>query len=321
MEVGSLKKWLVLYVKGFAMGCADAVPGVSGGTIALIVGIYERLINAITSIGLEEFSRGLNGLRYTSISEIEELFLDMDGPFLLAVGLGIITAVVAVLRFAHYTISNYPILTYGFFFGLIAASALALYREIDFSSRWSLVAGFTGFLFAFLFSGYASTSLGNQLPVLFVAGMVSVSAMVLPGISGSLILVMLGQYEFMSAALSSFTNAIFSSLSSKTLIPVLETAPPVTVFIAGAFVGLFAVAHSVKKALKSHREATMAFLVSLILGALRAPIEEAGKAVSAESLTWTSVLPEFVSAAFVGSLVVLALHFYVDRQNIEENIS
>jgi len=299
------------------MGCADAVPGVSGGTIALITGIYERLITAVTSIGVEEVLQGLRALKDLSFTDMKELFLKVDGPFLLAVGFGIITAVISVLSFVHYTILNYPFLTYGFFFGLIAASALVMYRKIEFSSRKSLFAGFLGFLFAFMISGYASTALGNQLPVLFVAGMVSVSAMVLPGISGSLILIMLGQYEFMSAALSDFMSAVLSAPSSKSLAPFTEAAVPVVVFIFGAIVGLFAVAHSVRRALDAHRELTMVFLVSLIVGALRAPVGEVGREISSQGLSWAAILPGFASSAAVGALTIIVLDFYAEDSGDE----
>ncbi len=310
MDWKRYEKWLIVYLKGFAMGCADAVPGVSGGTIALIVGIYERLITAITSIDIEKIVAVMKCVTPSMFPEAKEAFLDMDGPFLLVLGLGIITAVVSILRIIYYLLSNHPVPTYGFFFGLIAVSAVILYREVDLSTSGRKAAALAGFLTAFITSGYATAALGHELPVIFLAGMVAVSAMVLPGISGSLILIILGQYEYMSGALSEFTDAIVSGLVSGNTVPVIETGPPVVVFITGAVVGLFTVAHIVRRALDTYRYATIAFLVSLVAGALRAPVEEVNRTLVEQGATWASVLPEFTIAALAGGLMI----YLIDRK-------
>jgi uncharacterized membrane protein len=124
--MAGLRDWATLYLKGVAMGSADAVPGVSGGTIALIVGIYERLIAAVTAIDPDRIRRVLAGVRPANIPDARAAFHEADGAFLLVLGAGIGTAVIVVLSGVNYLLATRPVATYGFFFGLIAASAAVL---------------------------------------------------------------------------------------------------------------------------------------------------------------------------------------------------
>lgn len=305
-----------VYLKGLAMGAADAVPGVSGGTIALITGIYQQLISSITAV---TFNRVIDIFEYLLKRDLEsarEQIDVFDLKFLIPLGTGIITALLLVLNFMHYMISNFPVEIYGFFFGLIAVSALVLYSEADLSTYRTRLAALTGFVIAFLLSGYGATSLGNSLPVVFLAGCVAVSAMILPGISGSLILVILGQYEYITAALSRFTDALIAVRDSG-LDEVVETAPPILVFVTGAFVGLFSIANLVEKALNRYRKATMTFLVSMIVGALRAPVVEVNMYLADQGLTWVSVLPQFIVPAVIGGVIV----FLLDYRTLSDTIT
>jgi len=290
------------------MGAADAVPGVSGGTIALITGIYERLIAAVTAIEPGRLRELLGGVRTEHRTEALDAFRAMDAGFLLALGAGIATAVITVLRIVNVLLETNPIETYGFFFGLIGASAVVLYSEVSLATRGRQAAALAGFLVAFLLSGYAASALGSSLPVVFLAGAVAVSAMILPGVSGSLLLLMLGQYDYMSGALSAFTDALFGLLGGAGLDAVVETATPVVTFMTGAVVGLFTVAHSVRWALEHYREATLAFLVSLIVGALRAPVEQSTIALAEAGLVWTTeTIGLFVLFAIGGAIAVVAV--------------
>ena len=290
------------------MGAADAVPGVSGGTIALITGIYERLIAAVTAIQPGRLGDLLGGVQAERRPEAITALREMDVGFLLALGAGIATAVITVLRIINVLLETNPVETYGFFFGLIGASAVVLYSEVSLATRGRQVAAVAGFLFAFVLSGYAAGALGSSLPVVFVAGSIAVSAMILPGVSGSLLLLMLGQYDYMSGALSQFTDALFGLLNGAGLEPVFETSTPVLTFMTGAVVGLFTVAHSVRWALANYREATLAFLVSLIVGALRAPVEQSTIELAADGASWTAeTIGLFVVFAVVGAAAVVVI--------------
>jgi len=304
----TLRELAGIYLRGLGMGAADAVPGVSGGTIALITGIYERLIGAVTAVRPARLRRILGGLRPESRPDAIAALRELDVVFLLALGAGIATAVVSVLRAISVLLETNPVETYGFFFGLIGASAVVLFGEVSLATRGRQVAAAAGFLVAFLLSGYAAGALGSSLPVVFLAGAVAVSAMILPGVSGSLLLILLGQYERMSAALSRFTDTLVGLLDGGGIDAVVDAGVPVVTFMAGGVVGLLTIAHSVRWALDRYREATLAFLVSLIVGALRAPVEQTSLELAATGTGWsTTVVGLFLLFAVVGAGAVLVV--------------
>ena len=304
------RDWLAVYLKGLAMGSADAVPGVSGGTIALIVGIYERLIAAVTAVDPDRIKRVLSGVRRTDRSDARSAFREIDGGFLVVLGAGIGTAVVLVLSLVDALLAAIPVATFGFFFGLIAASAVVLFGAVDLGTTGRKLAAVSGFLAAFLASGYGATALGHALPIVFVSGAIAVSAMVLPGLSGSLLLIVLGQYEFMAGTLSAFIDGLAAAAGGEGFASVAGTIPPILAFLAGGVVGLFTIAHAVRRALETARAATLAFLVSLIVGALRAPVLEVSGRLAASGEPWASAFPRFAAAAVVGAGSVIALDRY-----------
>ncbi|WP_277555801.1 DUF368 domain-containing protein [Halobaculum limi] len=291
------------YLRGVAMGAADAVPGVSGGTIALITGIYDRLITAFTSASPALVRRVLSDL-VSDPADLKTVFREVDGAFLLALGAGIATAILTVTRALDIALETIPVLTYGFFFGLIGASAVVLRGELVLNTRGRIAAAIVGVVVAFVASGSASAALGTSVAATFFAGAVAVSAMILPGISGSLLLVILGQYERMTSALSAFVDALLATLTGGSTATVVETGVPVVAFLSGGVVGLLTVAHTVRAALSARREATLAFLVGLIVGALRAPVVRVTEAVGSWTLT---IGGEFALAAAVGAVLVVGV--------------
>jgi putative membrane protein len=292
------------------MGSADAVPGVSGGTIALIVGIYERLIAAVTAVNPARARRVLGGVRPGGRADAREAFREVDGAFLLVLGAGIGTAVITVLSAVNRLLVTQPVATYGFFFGLIAASAAVLLDDVDLATPRRKAAAVAGFTLAFLASGVATTALGSPLPVIFFAGGVAVSAMVLPGISGSLLLIVLGQYEYMSGVVARFVDAVGALALGNGTDALVETLPPVATFLLGGVGGLFTIAHAVRYALSRARAATLAFLVSLVLGALRAPLVEVAARLAESGESWQAAAPRFALAALVGAGLVAVLNQY-----------
>ncbi len=291
------------YLRGVAMGTADAVPGVSGGTIALITGIYDRLIAAVTAASPSLARRTIEGL-LGDRDQLRAVWTDIDGAFLLALGAGIATAILTVTRVLHVALETAPVLTYGFFFGLIGASAVVLRDEFRVDTAGRAAAAVAGAALAFVASGRASAALGETALATFFAGAVAVSAMILPGISGSLLLVILGQYERMTEALSVFVDSLLAVATGGPMAAAIEAGIPVVAFLAGGVVGLLTVAHAVRAALAARREATLAFLIGLIVGALRAPVVRVGEEIGA----WTATVGgEFVVAAAVGALLVVGL--------------
>ena len=304
----TLRAFVGIYLRGLCMGAADAVPGVSGGTIALITGIYERLIAAITAVEPHRIRRIVAGIDPARRADAVDALRELDVGFLLAVGTGILTAVVTILRVVSVLLEAAPVGTYGFFFGLIGASAAVLYSEVSLATRGRKVVAAAGVLLAFSLSGYAATAVGTSLPIVFVAGSIAVTAMVLPGVSGSLLLLMLGQYEYMSTTLSSFTDGLVAAVRGNGIVTLRETTPSIVVFLLGGIVGLFTVAHAVQWALAHYRQATLAFLVSLIVGALRAPVVQTGIELTEAGRGWT---PEsiglFAAVAVIGAAVVVGI--------------
>ena len=314
MKAENLREWLSVYLKGVAMGCAHAIPGISGGTIALITGIYGRLISAITSIHPRELSR----LRedFTGFSDVIDALYRLDFFFLMVLGAGILTSVITVLNAVNYLVINHPVPTYGALTGLIAASAIVLIGEVDLRGRRAQSSALAGFVLSFLASGYLGASVSTSMPVLFVSGVLAVSALILPGISGSLVLVILGQYTYLSKAVSDSTDAAVSLLSGD-VSGIVETAPPLLVFLSGATVGILTVSHLVKKALENYREVTVAFLVSLVVGGLNAPISETGRILAEKGVTWSTAAPGFTAAALIGAVALFLLNRLTSGIEIE----
>ena len=305
---------LGVYLRGIAMGAADAVPGVSGGTIALLTGIYTRLIDAITAVEpdrlLDIVATPLPDRRADGI----DAFREIDGTFLAVLGLGIATAVVTVSRVLEHAMAAYPAATFGGFFGLIGASAWLLRREMQFDTRGRQAAALAGFAIAFLLSGQAEGALGHGLPVTFLAGSIAVTAMILPGVSGSLLLLLLGQYEYMIDHLSEFVDALLGILLGESTSLPAET-PTILTFLAGGVVGLFTVAHVVRWALDNWQTATMTFLVALVVGALRAPVVQTATRLDAG---WTTTaIGLFCGAAVVGAAVVIGIERAAGGEAVE----
>lgn len=244
----SKKDAVLLILRGVCMGAADTVPGVSGGTIALITGIYEQLLAAIQSVNAEVFSR---------------LFrLDLKGAvalvharFLLLLFIGIALAVISLARIVSYLLVFHPVPTWSLFFGLIAASIWAVGRKVD---GWG---GRTGFMFlagtalAYALVGLMPAATPETPAFIFLSGMLAICAMILPGISGAFILVLLGKYQFIVATLK---NPF-----------VAENMMVIAVFSAGCVAGLAGFSRILKFMLERYKPATLAFLSGLLLGSLR----------------------------------------------------
>ena len=310
-EGGPLREYLVVYLKGVAMGAADTLPGVSGGTIALVTGIYERLIAALTALdprvlGLAPRLHAAEGRRRFA-SELRR----MDVPFLVALGLGVVTVVVLLSRVVHAALATYEVETAAFFLGLIAASAIVLYREVSLETVPRALAALLGFAVAFLLAGASegSGTVAGQppLPLVFGVAAVAISAMVLPGVSGAFILYLVGQYEYLTGVLKAFVDHVIA-LPTRGVSPALvESGTVVVTFVAGALLGVFSVAYAVRWALDRAHAATLAFLVSLMVGSLRLPVETVGSGVE----TWTARTATGVAAALLaGGLAIYLLDRY-----------
>jgi len=304
-SAGSVRELLSVYLKGFFMGSADTIPGVSGGTIALITGIYERLIAALTAIDpatLRDLARPHDP---DSRRAVWDQLVRMDLPFLLALGTGMLTAVVTLAHALETAVTQHPGPAYAFFFGLIGASAVVLYDQVDVTTPRRLGVAVLGVGLAAAVTGEASAGVSHALPVILAAGAIAVCAMILPGVSGSFLLILLGQYEYMLGALNRFTGSVAALLGDGSIAGVVDATPPVLVFVVGALAGVLTLARVIDWALSNYRAATLTFLVSLMVGGLRLPVERVLAAVSADAVT-------IVVAAVAGGALVFAVDALTD---------
>ena len=242
---------LIIFLKGMMMGCADIIPGVSGGTIALIVGIYQRWIEAINSVFAQV---KVENIRYFVKFDFRKLMRNIwsiDFALIIPLALGIMTAFLALSNVIHYVMEHYTAITYAFFFGLIFASAVFLYKKLDTFRGKTIIMCFIGFIIGFIIVGFGTLKANHSLLVLLFSGSVAITAMILPGISGAFILVMLNQYEYV-------VNMI-RTLSVKEIF----------VFGVGALFGLFIFTRILNYLLHRHKRKTMGFLIGLMLGSLR----------------------------------------------------
>ncbi|WP_432697650.1 DUF368 domain-containing protein [Marinobacterium sp. YM272] len=235
--------YLKLAGKGVMMGAADAVPGVSGGTIAFITGIYEELIESIRRFDLQAiqilFSQG-----------VAACWRHINGTFLVTLLAGIVFSLITLARGVLYMLDNYPVLLWAFFFGLILASVWSLVRHVK---GWNLSANLTFFLGALL--AYIITSMvPGTLTVtpwtLLGSGMLAICAMILPGISGSFILLLLGMYAPVLSAIKGFE---FTTLA---------------IFASGCVIGLISFSRLLSWAFHHHRRLILALLGGFMLGSL-----------------------------------------------------
>lgn len=227
------------------MGAADVIPGVSGGTMALILGIYQELVTNLKAFSSPAFIRALVQLRWF------EAFMLVGGPFLLSLALGIATAILSLARVLKWLLVNQQPLIYSFFFGLILASVVIVLRQIKRPRPlyWLLFALSTGFTFTLVGLAPATTP---ETPVFIVfSGALAICAMILPGISGAFILLLLGKYDFMFAALSNLDLVVIG------------------LFLLGAVVGLLSFARLLGYLYQHNHDATIAVLAGFMLGSLR----------------------------------------------------
>lgn len=205
--MNNLKKYGLTYLKGMAMGAADIVPGVSGGSIALIAGIYQQLLDSINAFNLDN-------LLLLKSFQIKELYARVNGNFLLSLLLGIMTSIFALSSVITYLMEEQPIPLWSFFTGLILVSAFLILKEIK-RWNWAILAAIVlGTLIAWWVTNLPPTTTPDAGWFTFVAGAIAICAMILPGISGSFILLILGKYETILAALAQkdfLTLALFAS--------------------------------------------------------------------------------------------------------------
>ncbi|MEM7349332.1 MAG: DUF368 domain-containing protein [Acidobacteriota bacterium] len=237
------KDYLYLFVTGLTMGAADVVPGVSGGTMAFIMGVYQELIDAIKSFDLEVVKLLLR-------FRLKEVFERVPWRFLVALGAGVLSAIVTLAGLISWLLENQPIYLYAFFFGLVLASIVAIGVHIQWSPG-AVAALLAGTFLAYWIVGLVPLQAPHDPWIIFLSASVAIMAMILPGISGSFILLILGQYAYV-------LNAV-KSLDVITLLP----------FVFGIVFGITSFARVLSWLLQNYHQITITLLVGFMIGSLR----------------------------------------------------
>jgi putative membrane protein len=225
------------------MGTADVIPGVSGGTVAFITGIYDELLHSINQINA-------NALKLVLRFRLKEFWQAINGKFLFTLMAGLVTSLLSLAKLMVYLLNTYPILVWSFFFGLILISAPLVLREIKHWNWQTLLAFISGIGVAYYITVVTPTESPIHLPFIFFSGALAICAMILPGISGAFILLLIGKYQYMITALINLD------------------IPVVLVFASGCVVGILSFSRLLSWVLKHYHAITVAVLAGFMLGSL-----------------------------------------------------
>ena len=243
MEKRSVKEYAVLVLKGMGMGAADVVPGVSGGAIAFIVGIYDELIDSIKSINM-------HSLKLLFTGKITAFWKAINANFLLSLLFGIAVSILSLAKLMTYLLVNEPVLVWSFFFGLVLASTWFVSKDIK-ERNWKTILGFiAGAVIAYYITIATPAETSTSLLFIFLCGAIAICAMILPGISGSFILVLLGKYFYIMEAVNKLDLIVLG------------------VFAFGALLGITSFSRVLSYALKHFRNITLSVLTGFMLGSL-----------------------------------------------------
>lgn len=246
----TLKDYTMLIAKGAGMGAADVIPGVSGGTIAFMTGIFEELVASINSLDAKAISLLLSG-------NIKALWKHINGGFLIAVGSGILLSVITLAKFMLYMLTHHPIETWAFFFGLIIASSMFILRGIKEWNIVSVLMTIAGIILGITVCTLSPTETPNDLWFIFLSGAIAICAMILPGISGSFILLILGKYEYIMETISRLTSG-----------DITGTLPIIGVFGIGAVCGIISFSKFLHWLLGRFHKQTLLVMAGFIIGSL-----------------------------------------------------
>ncbi|MDR1756565.1 MAG: DUF368 domain-containing protein [Culturomica sp.] len=288
------QNYLLVTLKGIAMGAADVVPGVSGGTIAFITGIYEELLNSIKSIDLQAVKLLFTG-------KFAAFWKKVNGTFLLSLVCGIGISIFSLARLMTYLLANHPIEIWSFFFGLIIASSVLVAKEV---ARWNaatVIALLAGAAAAYLITVLSPATTPQTWWFVLFSGAIAICAMILPGISGAFILLLLGQYGYLMTAVSELNF------------------PVIGVFAVGAIAGIISFSHLLSWLLKNFHAVTVATLTGFMIGSLnkvwpwKEPLDTYIDRHGVEQvITERNILPEtFDSGVWIALLMCLCGFFLI----------
>ena len=259
----NLIDYLVVSIKGACMGAADVIPGVSGGTIAFIMGIYDEFVGSIAKVDRQ-------AVRLLFTGKIAQFWKHINAGFLLALVTGIGVSVVSLAGLMQTLLTDFPIQTWAFFFGLIVASSMFILKGI---SGWKLMEGlflFLGIVLGVVVCTLSPTQTPDDLWFIFISGAIAICAMILPGISGSFILLILGKYQYVMATITAFVGNVGALWGAEGAEASLfwQSAAILAVFLIGAVTGILGFSKFLHWLLARWHKQTLIVLAGFIIGSL-----------------------------------------------------
>ena len=249
--MGKFTSYLGVAVKGVCMGAADVIPGVSGGTIAFITGIYDQFVGSLNNIDSTAVKLLFKG-------RIKELWKHINGTFLVSLFAGILFSVLSLAKLMQYLLTWHPIETWAFFFGLIVASVIFIGKGVEKWRGKDYLMYVLGIALGVVICTLSPTTTPDALWFIFLSGAIAICAMILPGISGSFILLILGKYQFIMGVISDLTSGI----------NLVENIIIIGVFGIGAVVGLLSFSKFLHWLLEKYQRQTILVMVGFITGSL-----------------------------------------------------
>lgn len=297
-------------LKGIGMGAADVIPGVSGGTIAFMTGIYEELVGSINSINGQ-------AVRLLFDGKFRDFWKHINGNFLVAVFAGILISVMSLAKLMTYLLAYLPVPTWAFFFGLIVASSVFILRELKDWKPKDGVMLVLGIILGVVVCTLSPTETPDALWFIFLSGAIAICAMILPGISGSFILLILGKYEFMLSTLTRIMSGDGVALDYMVLV----------VFVLGAVVGILAFSKFLHWLLARYHRSTLLVLAGFIIGSLVKvwPWSDMVTVTEAQLLRTGSIaeidmqIPAAVICCIAGAALVTVLELLVLRKDVKQH--
>ena len=244
-------KYLMVTVKGICMGAADVIPGVSGGTIAFMTGIYEDLVGSINNINI-------TALKLLFTGKFKQFWKHINGNFLLSLITGILISILSLAKLMQYLLNHQPIQTWAFFFGLIVASSIFILKGIKAWKVKDFVMLVFGIILGVVVCTLSPTETPDGLWFILICGAIAICAMILPGISGSFILLILGKYEYMMGTIADIVSGKGDLMDFLTVI----------VFIIGAAAGIIAFSKFLHWLLQHYHRETLLVMAGFIIGSL-----------------------------------------------------
>ncbi len=313
-----MREHIANFLKGFAIGAANVIPGVSGGTIALITGIFERLIDAIKAFGDPQTYKLLFK------GKLKDFAKHTDLVFLIVLTVGAAVSILTLARLLDYLFTNYPVFIWSYFFGLIAASVYYVGKTIDRIDVWVVLSFIAGVAIAYGVTIIRPGQANDNIWYLMLCGVISISSMILPGISGSYVLILMGNYQLILQAIN--------NLDMHILVP----------FAIGAGFGLLAFAHLLSLLYKRYKNQTIALLTGFILGSLSVlwpwkhsydinhnfiPADRYGKLLTdAKAVFFENYLPKFdttvvwaIVLAVLGVVTLVLIENWANRYKKADN--